>query len=85
MPTPDLSFKHNDMTQSHENMIQMMPENDPFAQVLCELAASVEISKQLEVELEHIRVSAMRGSANPVKLNGADRTRRPLGAALYAC
>lgn len=33
----------------------MMPQKDPFAQLLCDMAASVEISKQLETELDHLK------------------------------
>jgi len=47
-------------------MSAMMPQKDPFAQVLCDLAASVEISKQLESELDHLRQAAIGGSEHKV-------------------
>lgn len=36
----------------------MMPQKDPFAQLLCDMAASVEISKQLESELDQLKQTA---------------------------
>lgn len=43
----------------------MMPQKDPFAQVLCDLAVSIEISKQVEAELGHMRERAIRQSDGP--------------------
>ncbi len=40
----------------------MMPQKDAFAQVLCDLAVSIEISKQLESELDLLRRIAVSGS-----------------------
>ncbi len=47
-------------------MSAMMPQKDLFAQVLCDLAASVEISKQLESELDKLRQAAGCGSKHEV-------------------
>jgi hypothetical protein len=47
-------------------MSAMMPQKDPFAQVLCDLAASVEISKQLESALDQLRHAASCGSEHEV-------------------
>lgn len=44
----------------------MMPQKDPFAQLLCDIAASVEISKQLESELEQLIQTESRESEHEV-------------------
>lgn len=44
----------------------MMPQKDPFAQVLCDMAASVEISKQLESELDQLSQVSSCGSEHEV-------------------
>ncbi len=45
----------------------MMPRKDLFAQVLCDLATSIEISIQLENELSQIRRLAARRSGDEFK------------------
>ncbi len=42
----------------------MMPRKDPFGQILCDLASSIELSKQLETELARIRRLAARREGN---------------------
>ncbi len=44
----------------------MMPPKDPFAQVLCDLAASVQISNQLESELDRLKQAASCGGEQEV-------------------
>jgi hypothetical protein len=53
-------------------MSTMMPPKDPFAQLLCDMAASVEISKQLESELDQLKQGASCGSEHEAMVTHRD-------------